>query len=92
MLAREKLKICNRKDSMMSNMDKINEKNKKAMEKEQRRLLYENNKAEYKKQRKNFVRGVSKTFRNIKKDNQEELLFLDEQTKLAYECEKNGEV
>lgn len=83
--------IDNRKDSKMSNIDKVNEKNKKAMEKEQRRLLYENNKAEYKKQREKFVRGVSKTFRDIQKNNQEEMEYLNEQTKLAYECEENGE-
>ena len=75
----------------MSNIDKINEKNNKAKEKEQRRLLYKTNKEEYKKQRKNFVRGVSKTFRSIKNDKREEMLFLDEQTKFANECEKNGE-
>ena len=91
MLHRQKMEIVYRKDSMMSNIDKINEKNKKAMEKEQRRLLYETNKEEYKKQRKNFVRGVSKTFRSIKNDKREEMLFLDEQTKFLNECEKNGE-
>lgn len=76
---------------MMSNIDKINEKSKKVMEKEQRRLLYETNKEEYKKQRKKFVRGVSKTFRSIKNDKREEMLFLDEQTKFSNECDKNGE-
>ena len=91
MISRQKMEIVYRKDSMMSNIDKINEKNNKAMEKEQRRLLYETNKEEYKKQRKNFVRGVSKTFRSIKNDKREEMLFLDEQAKFANECEKNGE-
>ena len=91
MLSRQKMEIVYRKDNMMSNIDKINEKNNKAKEKEQRRLLYKTNKEEYKKQRKNFVRGVSKTFRSIKNDKREEMLFLDEQTKFANECEKNGE-
>lgn len=71
-------------------MTKIDKDNRKIEEKEQRRLLYQTNKEEYKKQREKFVRGVSKNFRNIKRDNQEEMIYLDEQTKLAYEGEENG--
>lgn len=41
--------------------------------------------------REKFVRGVSKTFRNIKKNKREEMTLLDEQTKFAYECEEDGD-
>lgn len=63
--------------------------NNKDVEKKRRRNLYLNNKEEYKKERKYFLREVSKTFRNIHKNENEEIKFLDEQTALADELYSN---
>lgn len=68
----------------------MNGKNKNE-EKERRRSLYENNKEEYKKERKKFVRGVSKTFRDIRQSKKEEMELFEEQTKWSNEPEQKGE-
>ena len=68
----------------------MNDRNK-SKEKERRRYLYENNKEEYKRERKKFVRGVSKTFRDIREEKKKEMELLEEQTKLAYELEESRE-
>lgn len=71
---------------MIMNIEKINN------DKEQRRYLYENNKEEYKKEKRKFVREISKTFRNLRQDKKEEMELLEEQTRLANEPEENGEI
>lgn len=63
---------------------------KKDIGKEYRRYLYQNNKEEYKKERSKNIRGISKTFRNLRKDKKEEMDFLEEQTILSNKPEENG--
>lgn len=65
--------------------------NKKQDEKENRRYLYEHNREAYKQERKKFVRGVSKTFRNLLENRKDEISYLEEQTKSACDLEENGE-
>ncbi|WP_167956594.1 hypothetical protein [Anaerosporobacter faecicola] len=59
--------------------------------KDRRTKLFQDNKAEYKKTKEGFKRGVSKNFRNKSKILKFENDQLEEQTKLAYESEKDHE-